>query len=150
MIGAAVALAAALASPAVAGVGAVPLGQDATVPRPAVVVLWATWCAPCMRELPLALRLAPAALPLPLVTLALDPPEAASARLAALHLATDYAFAAPAPPGEILARLGGKQALLPLTIGIDANGRICGRFHGILNADALRSLSLRCRRKRPG
>ena len=124
----------------------VPLSGNGALPYPSVVVVWATWCVPCARELPLALGMAPAAAPLPMVSLALDPPDKAAARLAQLKITPHRAFAAPGDIGTVLRTLGGAPASLPLVFALNAKGDICGVRHGLLGGDQLRQWAGTCSR----
>lgn len=125
-------------------VDVVPLGRTAEVPHPAIVFLWATWCVPCSRELPLALRMATAGAPLPMVTLALDPSEQAAARLESMKLPKDNAFAAPGDPKTVLEKLGGTPAMLPLALALNSKGEICGTRHGLLGIEQLHAWAKAC------
>ena len=130
----------------IGGVDVVSLGGASDLPHPAIVVLWAAWCVPCARELPLALRMATAGAPLPMVTLALDPPDKASARLDEMKLPKANAFAAPADPQTVLEKLGGRPAQLPLSLALDAKGEVCDTHHGLLGLEQLHAWAKTCSR----
>ena len=124
----------------------VPLNANspATVPRPAVIVLWGSWCVSCAKELRLLSSMAPSAKPLPVVTLALDPPERARAALARNGLTGVSAYADDGDIATVLARWGGTA--LPLAVAIDANGRVCGRKAGLLGTNQLKLWAKQCSR----
>ena len=124
----------------------VALDGEATLPRPAVIVLWASWCVPCRAELKRLAMLAQAAQPLPLVTLALDPPEVARGARAPVWLSSRAAFADARAPAIVLEEWGGKGAALPLAVALDRTGAICGRKRGPLGTDQLRDWAGRCLR----
>jgi thiol-disulfide isomerase/thioredoxin len=95
--------------------------QLASLRGPAVVNLWASWCAPCRAELPALQRYADQRTGrvhvLGVVTG--DQPERAAA------LATDLRLRFPAladPDGRLRAALGGLG--LPVTLFVDAAGRV--------------------------
>ena len=121
-----------------------PLGTVQTIPRPAVVVLWATWCASCKAELDRLDTLAVAAKPLPIITLAIDPPDKARVRMIAQHRKIDLAFADNRDQAIVLGDWGGKGALLPLAVAIDRSGQVCGMKRGLLGTDQLRAWAKTC------
>jgi thiol-disulfide isomerase/thioredoxin len=95
--------------------------------RPALVNLWATWCAPCVRELPSLDRLA-AARGIPVVAVSVDiggpePVRAFLAKRPAPHLAV-----ALEPTAKLLPQLG--ETALPVTLLTDAQGRVIARYPG--------------------
>lgn len=121
-------------------------GSGKTMPRPAIVMLWATWCASCADEVRRVPALSDAAGPLPFVTLAIDPADKARAALPRTGLPLARAFADGRPPGDVLADWGGKGAILPLAIAIDRQGRVCGRKRGLLGTDQIKQWSRSCSR----
>lgn len=120
-------------------------GSSARLPAAAVVMVWATWCAPCRKELATFRTLAPAAQPMTAVTLALDPPHRAAAALTETGATLANAFATDAPPQAVLAYFGGEPARLPLVFALDGHGRICGVRHGLLGSDQLKAWATSCR-----
>lgn len=123
-----------------------PLGSTQAIPLPAVVVLWATWCASCRAELDRLGVLAAAARPLPVVTLAIDPADKARARLIADHRPLASAFADARAPAAVVTSWGGKGATLPLAVALDRHGRPCGMKRGLLGTDQLRQWAASCSR----
>lgn len=112
---------------------------------PAVVVLWASWCASCKAELEPLPRLAAAAAPLPIRTLALDPPAVAARLLQERGQALASAYADRRDPRVVLDAWGGPGSALPVAVALDGSGRICGRKLGLLGTDQLRAWAARCR-----
>jgi thiol-disulfide isomerase/thioredoxin len=95
--------------------------------KPALVNFWATWCAPCKKELPTLDRLAAAeGQKLQVVTIAEDDARKAAAYLDAAKFAKLEGWADP--------KLGLTDALkigdLPTTILFDAKGRELWRYRG--------------------
>jgi thiol-disulfide isomerase/thioredoxin len=95
--------------------------------KPALVNFWATWCAPCKKELPTLDRLATAQGDrLQVVTIAEDEADKAAAYLARAKFAKLEAWADP--------KLGMTDSLsindLPTTILFDAKGREIWRYKG--------------------
>ncbi|WP_375381877.1 TlpA family protein disulfide reductase [uncultured Sphingomonas sp.] len=111
---------------------------------PAVVVLWASWCAACKAELARLPQLATAAAPLPVKTLALDSPDRALALLRQRGQPTANAYADDRPPRTVLDQWGGPGTALPIAVALDAQGRICGRKLGLLGTDQLHDWAARC------
>lgn len=112
---------------------------------PTVVVLWASWCASCKAEMERLPRLALAAAPLPIRTLAIDPPDVAQRVLAQRGQTLAGAYADPRPPRVVLDAWGGAGSALPVAVALDAQGRVCGRKLGLLGTDQLREWAARCR-----
>ncbi len=133
-----------LAAAIAAAAHALPLGDAAALPRPGVIVLWASWCGPCRDELARVAELEAAARPLPVTLLAIDPPQAARDALDRMHLASRAAFADARPPAEVLADWG--ATALPLAVALDREGRVCGRKRGLLGTDQLRQWARTCSR----
>ena len=115
----------------------------AAIRGPAVVLLWASWCAPCKSELGRIEAIAAAAAPLRVVTLALDPADEAAAELDRQGVSA-IAYADARPPATVLAAWGGTA--LPLAVAIDARGMVCARKQGLLGTDQLRAWAKRCSR----
>lgn len=113
---------------------------------PAVVVLWASWCVACKAELARLPRIAPAAAPLPVVTLAIDPVATARATLAGRKLSAATAFADSRAPRVVLDAWGGPGSALPIAVAVDRNGQVCGRKLGLLGTDQLRAWAKTCSR----
>lgn len=121
-------------------------GSGATsLPRGSVVMVWATWCVPCRKELSTFRALAPAARPLIAVTLALDPPAKAAAALAETGNALKNGYATAADPQTVLTHFGGQPARLPLLFALDSQGQVCGVRHGLLGSDQLKAWAVGCR-----
>lgn len=116
----------------------------ASLPQPGVIIFWASWCDSCTAELRQLPAIRRAADPLPVATLALDPPDKAGDTLRNLKLPADAAFADGRPPAEVLARWG--ATTLPFAVAIGLDGRVCGRKQGLLGTDQVRQWVRDCLR----
>ena len=90
-----------------------------------LVNVWASWCEPCVREMPELDRLAQAqpADGLQVLGIALDRPEDVRAFLQRVPIAYPIALETPGP-ADASVRLGDTQGLLPYSVLIGADGRI--------------------------
>jgi peroxiredoxin len=107
--------------------------------RPLVVNFWATWCPPCVEEMPelsaLYRELSPGGLKM--IGVGIDSP----ARIADFSARTpvSYPLVAAGRGGTDLGReFGNAAGVLPYTVVIDAKGRIAHRTVGRLKLDVLR------------
>ena len=106
--------------------------------RPWLVNFWATWCAPCVEEMPMLSRLQQdyADLGLRVVGIALDDPE--KAREFADSLSIDYPVLVGLTDVVLVGRKYGNRAgMLPYTVLIDAEGIIRWTHLGALDRDNL-------------
>jgi thiol-disulfide isomerase/thioredoxin len=100
-----------------------------------ILNLWATWCAPCVRELPALGRLAEALGPGKVIIVAVNAGHddaAATARFLKAHGAADLAGYRD-PELSLLAAFGSQG--LPFSVLIDARGREIARASGPMGWD---------------
>jgi thiol-disulfide isomerase/thioredoxin len=115
-----------------------PLAMQSFQGRPLLVNFWATWCPPCVEELPLLNRFYAErkAQGWQVVGLAIDQPLAVRQFLARLPLQFPIGMAGMG--GTELGRaMGNLQGGLPFTVLLGANGRVLQRKMGQLTADNL-------------
>jgi thiol-disulfide isomerase/thioredoxin len=105
--------------------------------RPLLINFWATWCPPCVKEMPELDRFARAqAGKLAVVGLAIDAPEPVRVFLKRQPVSFDVGLAALA--GSDLARaLGNPAGSLPFTVLLDARGAVARRKLGETHFDEL-------------
>lgn len=105
-----------------------------------VVNFWATWCAPCVEEMPELTRLQTelAGKNTQIIGIGIDKAENIAQFAARLHIS--YPLYVAGTNGTELSRLFGNQAGgLPYTVVIDPDGRVKATFLGRLKMDELRA-----------
>lgn len=93
--------------------------------RPLLVNVWASWCAPCVEEMPELARFAHAQGDngVQVLGLALDTPEDVRGFLQ--RVPVDYPIVIETPgPRDASVQLGNTQGLLPYSVLFDAQGRL--------------------------
>ncbi|HEX4870738.1 MAG TPA: TlpA disulfide reductase family protein [Nevskiaceae bacterium] len=106
-----------------------------------LVNFWATWCAPCLKEIPLLVKLQAeyAGRGLQLLGPALDDPVAVRNALPRLGIRYPV-FADDREVAAAMTALGDTLGALPYSVLIDAGGRIVARKHGEFEEAELRAL----------
>ncbi len=106
--------------------------------RPLLINFWATWCSPCVREMPLlaALRARQGEDGVEVVGIAIDDPDAVREFVAKLSI--DYPILLDVPSrADTSARYGDTQGVLPYTVLVDAHGRIVASKAGSFSEASL-------------
>lgn len=99
--------------------------------KPVLVNLWATWCAPCVKELPTLDKLASSG---DLRVIAVSQDTAPHASVVAFLKAHDISILKPyQDPKMALSSALGPDTVLPTSILIDADGKEVWRFVGDLD-----------------
>jgi thiol-disulfide isomerase/thioredoxin len=112
-----------------------PLSLQQFQGKPLLVNFWATWCPPCVEELPLLNRFH-AERKVAVLGLAVDQPQAVLKFLAKLPLQFPIGMAGAA--GTTLTRtLGNEQGGLPFSLLLGSDGRVAQRKIGQLVEDDL-------------
>lgn len=115
-----------------------PLAMAAWRGRPLLLNFWATWCAPCVTEMPLLDRFASerAASGWRVLALAIDQPEPVRRFIAERKIALPVALAGS--DGLTLSRsLGNLQGALPFTAVFDSSGAHTQQKLGTVSTDLL-------------
>ena len=103
-----------------------------------VVNFWATWCPPCLEEVPVLIELQSRYRPrgVRFVGLALDDVE--TVRAYAREISLNYPTAAgDAPLLELMRSFGSTTQALPFTALVSPSGRVVERYTGSLTRDVL-------------
>jgi len=106
--------------------------------RPLLVNVWASWCQPCIEEMPELQRFAQSQGEdgVQVVGLALD--DADSVRAFLRHVPVAYPILLDTPgPADASVTLGNTRGLLPYTVVLDTRGRIAGQHLGPFKAGAI-------------
>jgi thiol-disulfide isomerase/thioredoxin len=105
-------------------------GRAVTLPgtyagRPILINFWASWCAPCVKEMPELQRFSAGqgSNGVQVVGIALDDPAAVRAFLQ--RVAVSYPILLDAPgPADASVRLGNPKGVLPYSVLVSADGRL--------------------------
>ncbi|MCJ0825615.1 TlpA family protein disulfide reductase [Luteimonas sp. 50] len=103
--------------------------------RPLLVNVWASWCAPCLKEMPELQRFATqqGADGVQVVGIALDEPDAVAAFLRRVPVSYPILLDAPGP-ADAGVRLGNPRGVLPYSALISADGRLLKQRIGPFDA----------------
>jgi thiol-disulfide isomerase/thioredoxin len=97
--------------------------------RPLVVNFWATWCPPCVKELPIFDRFHREQQAWAVIALAIDGPAQVRDFLRRVPVSLPVGIAAVGG-GELMRALGNTQGGLPFTLLVDARDRVAWRHLG--------------------
>ncbi len=101
-----------------------------------VINFWASWCAPCIEEMPILAAFHEAHPDAQVLTIALDRAEPARAFLDDLGVNLPALVAEPGPQ-DLSVRLGNSRGVLPYTVVVDAEWKLRERHLGKVDRDML-------------
>jgi thiol-disulfide isomerase/thioredoxin len=114
--------------------------------RPLVLNFWATWCAPCVEEMPMLDRFQREHRAAGWQVLGLAVDSAAPVREFLAKHPVDFTIGLAGLQGVALSRsLGNSRGALPFSVIFDAHGEVLARKLGVLNQDELLSWVRRLR-----
>ena len=107
--------------------------------RPLVLNFWATWCAPCVEEMPELTALQQELHPekIQILGIGIDNPASVSAFADKYKIAYPL-YVAGMEGSELSRQLGNQAGGLPFTVLIDASGKVKKTYLGRLKMDELR------------
>lgn len=117
-------------------------GEVRPLPRPAILLFWAAWCAPCRAEVANIAELTAAAAPMPVIVVSTDASRS-SRRLLAHLTPAQVRFPATASD-QPMAMLPGEAVGLPAAMAIGRGGAICAQALGAVDAAVLRGWRAAC------
>lgn len=93
--------------------------------RPVLVNVWASWCGPCIKEMPELDRFARAAGPAGVQVLGIALDDAVAVRAFLERVPVGYPIVLDQPgPADAGVRLGNRKGVLPYSVLLDAQGRL--------------------------
>ncbi len=107
--------------------------------RPLLINYWATWCPPCIKEMPVldAFAIEQGAISVAVVGIALDTPAAVQEFLQRVPVGYPNLIEAPRA-GDSSVALGNSRNVLPFSVLADAQGRVVAVRAGSFDAAELR------------
>lgn len=113
-----------------------PVGLSRYLGRPVLMNFWASWCAPCVREMPMLESLHHDRPGLAVLGLAIDTGANVQRFLQKVHVSYDLLLGGP-DGIPVMRELGNKGGGLPFTAFFDSRGRPKGVVLGELTSEVL-------------
>ncbi len=104
--------------------------------KPILINFWASWCPPCVKEMPVLDEFARNHPDWQVVGIALEPAEAARDYLKANPVSYPVLIGSDESPDES-ATFGNSRGVLPFTVIVDADGRLLKRHAGAFDRERL-------------
>lgn len=110
---------------------------DSYAGRPLLINFWATWCGPCLKEIPLLREFHTAQAGIDVIGIAVDDP-ADVASFAADTLEFNYPVLLGLTAGyEAMAVFRNDASAMPFSVFVDAEGAVLGKYYGELHDEEL-------------
>ena len=112
--------------------------------KPALLVFWRSDCAPCLQEMQHFPDMAAQNKDLPIMLISLHD-VAHTRRHAPITASNVHVLVAENDGKAILSAFGNTRTLaLPYSVMLDATGKVCGKYYGILSPDKIKEWRKSC------
>jgi thiol-disulfide isomerase/thioredoxin len=113
-------------------------------PRNAIILFVAAWCAPCHGEMRALPEIAASAAPMRVFVVTTDDTRGTARMM--VRVPDDRRWRlSPGDAGAVMRRLAGTAPGLPISVAIDATGKVCAVVRKPLSADLAAGVRTRCR-----
>ena len=112
---------------------------DNKVGKPLFINVWATWCAPCVEEIPELVEFRKNTDPkqLSMISIGIDKPNLLIDFTTRFEI--NYPVLMGLPINDLLPRMGNQRGVLPYSLLVDAKGKIVKRYYGIVDINSLQA-----------